>query len=175
MAINVWQSWLPLTPLGLSITTSAEYLSTFLLPSAIISAHSLFKENICTAHRFPSVPSANLLPLHTPAKHTNAHCILSLSLYAVRHLCRHGVRASPLWPPRATQNDMRRVSCSLISSSHTHSGSAITSGGPVRHECYPVDNNHSGGRGRDPIPYLLTALTPPQGAQVALKKLVRYK
>lgn len=37
-------------------------------------------------------------------------------------------------------------SCSLISSSHTHSGSAITSGGPVRHECYPVDNNHSGGK-----------------------------
>lgn len=38
------------------------------------------------------------------------------------------------------------ASCSLISSSHTHSGCAITSGGPVRHECYPVDNNHSGGK-----------------------------
>lgn len=66
-------------------------------------------------------------------------------------------------------------SCSLISSSPTHSGSEITSGGPVRHECYPIDNNYSGGRGRDPIPYLLTAPHLPPGTQVALKKMVRYK
>lgn len=53
------------------------------------------------------------------------------------------------WPLSGPEGYTERyvlASCSLISSSHTHSGSAITSGGPVRHECYPVDNNHSGGK-----------------------------
>lgn len=119
---------------------------------------------------------ARLLFPYTLAKHTNAHCCFSLSLcyYTLRHVYTHR-RPVPSLAPEGYTERYASGSCSLISSSHTHSGSAITSGGPVRHECYPVDNNHSGGRGRDPIPYLLTAPHPPPGAQVALKKLVRYK
>lgn len=100
---------------------------------------------------------------------------LSLCYYTLTHVYTHTHAPCPLFGPEGYTERYASGSCSLISSSHTHSGSAITSGGPVRHECYPVDNNHSGGRGRDPIPYLLTAPHPPPGAQVALKKLVRYK
>lgn len=99
----------------------------------------------------------------------------TLLLHTHTRIYTHTHAPCPLFGPEGYTERYALGSCSLISSSHTHSGSAITSGGPVRHECYPVDNNHSGGRGRDPIPYLLTAPHPPPGAQVALKKLVRYK
>lgn len=154
----------PFTPIFLlalchhidTFTVRGEHSRTFLLslcPSGSCVHISLF---------FP----------YTLAEHTIAHwCffLLSLCYYTLTYIYTHR-RPVPSLGPRATQNDMRLGSCSLISSSHTHSGSAITSGGPVRHECYPVDNNHSGGRRRDPIPYLLTAPHPPPGAQVALKK-----
>lgn len=113
--------------------------------------------------------------VHTCKTHTYTLLFFpfTLLLHTRTHIYTH--TPCPLFGPKGYTERYASGSCSLISSSHTHSGSAITSGGPVRHECYPVDNNDSGGRGRDPIPYLLTAPHPPPGAQVALKKLVRYK
>lgn len=121
--------------------------------------------------------SAHLLFPKMFVHNTNTHYCFPLSLCYHTHTYKHTDTQAPcpLSCPEGYTERYALGSCSLISSSPIHSGSAITSGGPVRHECYPVDNNHSGGRGRDLIPYLLTAPHPPPGTQVALKKLVRYK
>lgn len=139
-----------------TFTVRGEHSRTFLLslcPSgSCVHISFFFSIHTCRTHNCTLMFFSSF----TLLLHTNIHL--------------HTQTPCPLFGPEGYTERYALGSCSLISSSHTHSGSAITSGGPVRHECYPVDNNHSGGRGRDPIPYLLTAPHPPPGAQVALKK-----
>lgn len=160
-------------------TSTQTCLPAFLpsCPSVIVSAHSQFEVDAGSHHHFYthclwlytfffSLHLFFFFSFHSVTTHSHTR------MYACTH--RHSGALSPAPGPRATYTQpCTSGSCSLISSSHTHSGSVITSGGPVRHECYPVDNNHSRGKGSDPIPYLLTAPRPPPGARVALKKLAR--
>lgn len=143
------------------------FLYPMCLPYVIVSAHSQFEVQTRSHNPF-SLPLALYAHIYVHTlQNTQMHTSCFFFFFFFSPLLHTPIytqtrrRPVPSLAPEGYTERYASGSCSLISSSHTHSGSAITSGGPVRHECYPVDNNHSGGRGRDPIPYLLTAPHPP--------------